>query len=189
MEGSIIAQTEKDFTSLKFNQLTIHGDISHSAYASSPHVTLLLTLFASCPFSILQKYVYGNITRVDVSPNPVDGGDEPTITFFGFVNNSSATIYRGKLEVYIYSHYLHVDTSRMLVTKRVDENDGIIERGKNFKLSIRLPASEANEGEAPISVTLIDERPIYDDKPVPQKRLCFDMYLPSTNHPEPSTSS
>lgn len=36
------------------------------------------------------------------------------------------------------------DAGRILVTKEFDAYDGVIEHGKNFELSIRVPSSEAN---------------------------------------------
>ncbi|KAG2308961.1 hypothetical protein Bca52824_028709 [Brassica carinata] len=117
-----------------------------------PMLLLLASLFFLHPLHAVhfrycreEGYVYGNITRVDISPNRVEGSDEPTITFSGFTNNSSTNVYRGKIVVYIFSTTpWGTEAGRVLVTKEFDAYDGVIEHGKNFELSIRVPSSEAN---------------------------------------------
>ncbi|CAN6834507.1 unnamed protein product [Brassica oleracea] len=58
---------------------------------------------------------------------------------------TGSNIYRGKIVVYIFSTTpWGTDAGRILVTKEFDAYDGVIEHGKNFELSIRVPSSEAN---------------------------------------------
>ncbi|KAG2285675.1 hypothetical protein Bca52824_045279 [Brassica carinata] len=158
-----------------------------------PMLLLLASLFFLPPMHAVhfqycreEGYVYGNITRVDISPYRVEGSDEPTITFSGFANNSSTNIYRGKIVVYIFSTTpWGTDAGRILVTKEFDAYDGVIEHGKNFELSIRVPSSEANLGETKVSITLIDELGLYEAKPGPQERICFEMFFTSECHQVP----
>ncbi|CAH8331588.1 unnamed protein product [Eruca vesicaria subsp. sativa] len=111
-----------------------------------PMLLLLASLFFLPPSHAVHfqycrgsGYDYGNITRVDISPNRVEGSDEPTITFSG------SNIYRGRIVVYIFSTTpWGTDAGRILVTKEFDAYDGVIEHGKNFELSISVPSSEAN---------------------------------------------
>ncbi|CAN8257935.1 unnamed protein product [Cochlearia groenlandica] len=118
-------------------------------------------------------YEFGNVSRVEISPNPIGPEDfELTITLFGYAKKS---IKEGLVEVHAKSENI-TDLLR-----RSDMCDGSsncsIQAFSNFVLPLTEVVKDVLEGEYKYEVTLFDKDVVGE----PIVIMCVDFGLPTSS--------
>ncbi|KAH0895411.1 MD-2-related lipid-recognition protein 3 [Brassica rapa] len=113
-------------------------------------------------------YDFGNVTHVNISPNPV-GPDvgELSITVIGYAKES---IHTGSIEVYAKSEN---------ITDLLRKQPCTIESGTKFVLPLSEVPKDILEGNYKYGVSLLDEK-VGDSKEA-KVRMCVDFDLPTSS--------
>ncbi|CAG7891093.1 unnamed protein product [Brassica rapa] len=113
-------------------------------------------------------YDFGNVTHVNISPNPV-GPDvgELNITVIGYAKES---IHTGSIEVYAKSEN---------ITDLLRKQPCTIESGTKFVLPLSEVPKDILEGDYKYVVSLLDEK-VGDSKEA-KVRMCVDFDLPTSS--------
>ncbi|ESQ40118.1 hypothetical protein EUTSA_v10014916mg [Eutrema salsugineum] len=139
-----------------------------------PMLILLVSLFSlpalrAVDFEYCNKsgYDFGNVTHVEISPNPIGPEDfELSITVFGYAKKS---IDSGSIEVYAKSEK---------VTDLLRRQACVIEAGTNFVLPLSEVPKDVLEGEYKYVVALLDKDVGNSEEPA--ERMCVDFSLPTS---------
>ncbi|CAH8338205.1 unnamed protein product [Eruca vesicaria subsp. sativa] len=120
-------------------------------------------------------YDFGNVTHVEISPNPVGPDDgELSVTVFGYAKES---IHAGSIEVYAKSENI-TDLLRQYNLCVVGEVCAI-ESGTKFVLPLSQIPKDILEGDYKYVVSLLDEK--FGDSKEAAVRMCVDFDLPTSS--------